>query len=237
MKLIIFDWDDVITRGSTEGYFKSYHQAISSVGVQLTPEKEKRRILAKWESPAREELRELLKEHPDLLDQAEKRYEKILLGNTFTDCLSLVNDDIPNLLKRLKENYILTIATGVNPRLLREKIMPKFNIPPVFTQIESVYDVPDPTKGKPHPYMIGKILSEQKISPKDAILIGDARGDVLMARAAGVTPIVVLTGHLNQAQAEELKVPYIIPDISHIEPLLSSLTSVEGQRLHREKLS
>lgn len=230
LKLVIFDWDDVITKDSTDAYIKCYHEAISSLGINLDPEEEKRRILAKWGSPAREELRELLKERSDLLDEAEKRYERTLMGDTFIDCLSLVSNDIPPMLERLKEKYTLAIATGVNPRLLREKIMPKFDIPPVFSQIESVYDVPDPEKGKPHPYMVEQILLKQGIKPEETILIGDARGDVLMARAAGVTPIVVLTGHLKESEARSLRVDYIIPDVTHVESLLPTLSPPEGQR-------
>lgn len=230
LKLIIFDWDDVITRGSTYGYIKCYHEAISSLGVNLDPEEEKRRILTKWGSPAKEELRELLKGRSDLLDEAEQRYERILMGNTFTDCLSLVSDDIPQMLERLKEKYTLAIATGVNPRLLREKVMPKFGIPSVFSQIESVYDVPDPEKGKPHPYMVEQILLKQAVRPEEVVLVGDARGDVLMARAAEVTPIVVLTGHLKESEAKALGVNHIIPDVIHLEGLLPNLSLPEGQQ-------
>ncbi|MBI2074999.1 MAG: HAD family hydrolase [Candidatus Levybacteria bacterium] len=236
LKLVIFDWDDVITRGSTDAYIKCYHEAISSLGVNLDPEEEKRRIVAKWGSPAREELRELLEERLDLLDEAEDRYERTLMGNTFIDCLSLVSDGIPQMLERLKEKYTLSIATGVNPRLLKEKIMPKFGIPPVFSQIESVYDVPDPEKGKPHPYMVEQILLNQGVKPEESILIGDARGDVLMARAAGVIPVVVLTGHLKEQEARTLGVNYVVPDVTHVEALLSTLSLPEGQgRINGER--
>ena len=50
IKLIIFDWDDVLTIGSKEGYFACYHKAINSVGIYLSPEEEYRRIVLKWES-------------------------------------------------------------------------------------------------------------------------------------------------------------------------------------------
>jgi hypothetical protein len=63
IKLIIFDWDDVFTLGSKEGYFACYHKAINDVGVFLSPEEEHKRILAKWSKSFREELKELLKEH------------------------------------------------------------------------------------------------------------------------------------------------------------------------------
>ena len=46
IKLIIFDFDGVIITGSNDGYIKSYHHALESVGVNLEPEEERRRILA-----------------------------------------------------------------------------------------------------------------------------------------------------------------------------------------------
>ncbi len=228
IKLIIFDWDDVFTKGSTEGYFRSYHEALVSVGVHLSPEEEKTRILRNWGAPVEVELGGLLQEHSELVDRAVANYEEILFGNTFVDCLS-ITEGAHELLERLNKKYTLTVATGVNPRLLREKIMPKFDIPQVFAQIESVYDVPDPDKGKPHPYMVEQILSRQKISPENVVLVGDAKNDFLMARAAGVTPIIVLTGHLGRQEAESLKAPFIIPDVTHVEGVLSRLSRKEGQ--------
>jgi len=62
IKLVIFDWDDVFTFGSTNGYIACYHQALLEVGVELSPEEELKRIKAKWGSTARSEISELLKE-------------------------------------------------------------------------------------------------------------------------------------------------------------------------------
>lgn len=61
IKLIIFDWYDVFTLGSKEGYFKCYHEALAEVGVYLKPEEEKKRIFAKLGKHHKEELKELLK--------------------------------------------------------------------------------------------------------------------------------------------------------------------------------
>lgn len=236
IKLIVFDWDDVFTRGSTEGYFRCYHEALISVGVNLDPDEEKKRILTNWGSTVEAEFSGLLKESPELQDEAVAKYEEILFGNTFVDCLSVV-EGAPELLERLSKNFKLTIATGVNPKLLREKIMPKFSIPPVFAQVMSVYDVPDHDKGKPHPFMVEQILSAQHILPEEAVLVGDARNDVLMARAAGVTPIVVLTGHLQEAEAKALGVSLIIPNVTYVEDALARLSKVEGQQgVDKEKV-
>ena len=163
IKLIIFDWDDVITLGSKEGYFKCYHQTLKDLNVSLKPLEEKKRILAKWGKPHREELRELLKEKPKLLNRACEIYEKKLFGNTFVDCLKLING-AREILKRLHKNYILTVATGMHPRILKNRVIPKFKIPCVFSQVISTYDIKNPKRQKPHPFIAQKILKKTPAS-------------------------------------------------------------------------
>jgi len=223
IELIIFDWDDVFTKGSTEGYYKCYHEAVTGVGISLDPEEEKRRIAAKWGASHEEELAELLKEHSDLLPEANKLYEKHLFGDTFVDCLSVTPGSV-ELLRRLAGKYTMALATGVHPKLLRERVMPKFEVPPeVFSQIITAYDLDDPTHAKPHPFSGLKIMETQGIPPEKTVMVGDAKNDVLMGQAIGATPIVVLSGHLNREQAEELGVEHIIPDVTHLENVLAQL--------------
>jgi phosphoglycolate phosphatase len=222
IELIIFDWDDVFTKGSTEGYYKCYHEAIAGVGVSLGPEEEKQRIAAKWGASHEEELGELLKEKPELVSQASKLYEDYLFGDTFVDCLSVVPGSI-ELLNRLANKYTLALATGVHPKVLKERIMPKFNVPNVFAQIVTAYDLDDPTHAKPHPFIAQEIMRAQNITPEHAVMVGDAGNDVRMAQTAGIEPIVVLTGHLNREQALRLGVKHIIPDVTYLEDVLSRL--------------
>lgn len=223
-KLIIFDWDDVFTQGSTEGYFKCYHQTLVELDVQLEPEEEKKRIYEKWGQPHREELRELLKEHPRFLDDACRIYEGHLFGNTFVDSLSII-PGAKELLMRLQDKYTLTVATGLNPVILHDRVIPKFGIPNVFSQILSAYDIDDPTKAKPHPYMAEHILKTQKVRPNEAVLVGDAQNDVLMAQAAQILPIVVLSGHLSEEEATALGVKHIIPNVSFLEKALDVINN------------
>ncbi len=226
IKLIVFDWDDVLTLGSKEGYFKCYHETLADLNIYLDPKEERNRIMAKWSKSHREELRELLKEYPELLDKACKIYESKLFGNTFIDSLSMIPGTI-ELLKKLSKNYILCIATGLNPEVLKNKVIPKFDFPDIFKQIISSYDIDDVEKQKPHPYMVEQILKTQNIKPHEAVLVGDAKGDVIMAQAAGLIPIVVLSGHLNKREAEELNVEYIIENITLLEQVLSEINTTQ----------
>jgi phosphoglycolate phosphatase-like HAD superfamily hydrolase len=219
IKLIIFDWDDVFTQGSTEGYYKCYHEAVVGVGVHLEPEVEKQRIGAKWGADHREEIAELLKEHPELVDNACELYEEHLFGDTFVDCLSVLPGS-QELLSRLSKKYKLAVASGVHPKLLKERIMGKFNIPEVFSEIITAYDLDDPLKAKPHPHIAEEIMRRQNIATSETIMVGDAKNDVLMARNAGIEPVVVLTGHLSRQEADDLKVQNIIENVTRLETVL-----------------
>lgn len=223
VNLIIFDWDDVFTLGSTDGYKKCYHEAVVGVGMHLSPEEELKRINAKWGSSHVSELAELVKDKPELLDRAVEVYEKHLFGNSFVDCLSIVPGSA-EFLSKLSLKYKLALATGVHPKLLRERVMPKFGINPAwFVQIITAYELDDPSHAKPHAYSGLKIMETQNVNPENTIMVGDARNDVLMARGANIEPVVVLTGHLNTAQAKELGVTHIIDDVTQLEKVLVEL--------------
>ena len=71
--------------------------------------------------------------------------------------------------------------------------------------------------------MLEKIMEAQDVLPSETVMVGDAENDVLMARSAGVEPVVVLTGHLNRSQAEELGVKYIIDNVSLLQSVLEQL--------------
>lgn len=222
IKLIIFDWDDVFTLGAKEGYYACYRKAINDVGVFLSPEEENKRILAKWGKSFKEELKELLKEKPELVDEACAIFDKAYWGETFVDALSVV-DGTNDMLLRLHKKYTLAVATGNHHTMLKERIIPHFQIPDVFAQIISSHEIEDQEKTKPHPYMLETIIHEQHILPEETIYVGDAKTDVQMARSANVTPVVVLSGHLQRKEAEALQVEYIIENVTHIEKVLNKL--------------
>lgn len=222
IKLIVFDWDDVLIRGAIEGYFKCYHEAIIGVGVYLDKKEEHRRILIKWSKHHTEELEELLKEYPELINKASKIYVKHLFGDTFVNSLAEIKG-VNDVLLRLKNKYILTVASGAHPRIIKEKVIPAFKIPNVFSEIITSYDIKDAQKRKPHPYVIQKMMKDQKVKPEETIYVGDAKSDMVMARAAGVTPVAVLSGQMSLKDTRILNIQYVIPDVTYIEKLVKKI--------------
>lgn len=221
IKLIIFDWDDVFTLGSKEGYFACYHEALIQVGVHLTPKEEEKRIVAKWGKSHIEELRELLKEHPELIKKASQIYEENLFGNTYVGHLKIVPGSREFLI-RLAKKYTLALSTGIHPKVLIKRVMPKFGIPNVFSQIITSYDI-DASKTKPHPFSVEEIMRRERVAKNETVVVGDSWSDAQMAFNAGVIPIVVLTGHLDRHKAMELGITHIVEDVTKIEPVLEWL--------------
>ena len=219
-KLIIFDWDDVIILGAKEGYFNCYKNTLKELGIILSEKEADKRIQDTWGNSDRTTLNALLKENPNLIDHACKIfYNKEFYGNTFINSLKEIQG-VNELLIKLKRKYKLAVASANKFRMIKDKVIPKFKIPDVFDQIVTVDDVPV-GRSKPDPYMLQLILKREGISNKEALFIGDARNDVLMAKNAGVEPVVVLTGLISKAQAEVLGVRYIISDVTKIEEILT----------------
>lgn len=223
IKMIIFDWDDVFTQNSIKGYYKCYHEALKGVGVTFSPEEEDRLIKEKWGAGHRAQLAHLLKERPELVDRAVEIYQEHFFGSTFTDCLAII-PGAQTLLEKLAKNYKLTIATGAHPKIIKDRLFPKFQIPDVFAQVLTIYDIDDLAHAKPHPFMAHKILETQNVKPEEAVLVGDAASDMQMAWNAGIEPIAVLTGHLTRQQAEELGVKRIIENVTLLEPELEQMS-------------
>jgi phosphoglycolate phosphatase len=220
-RLIIFDWDDVLTLGSKEGYFACYFEALKAVGVRMDEREARRRILAKWGSPHRIEIESLLREQPQLVDAACEAYRRHFARGTFLSQLRLPGD-IPGLLERLRKSHTLAVATGQHPEFLKHTVIPTFNIPDVFSVIITAYDVPDRSFSKPHPWMIERILEITGIPRDEALMVGDARQDMEMARNAGVRAAAVLTGHLSRKEALEMGVDGILDTVLDLEEFLEN---------------
>lgn len=229
IKLIIFDWDDVFTLGSSSAYYACYHEAMVTVGVELAKEEEVKRIKSNWGKPHTDELAVLLKERPELVDTAVEAYERSIFTETFSKHLSFVPRG-KQFLEALRPRFKLALATGMNPRLLKENMMPKFDIRiNLFDQIVTLHDLTDPRRGKPFPDMIYKILKTTGVGLESTIMVGDAKADVGMAQAAGVIPVVVLTGHLTKKEAINLGVKYILNKVTELEDVLDSIQGDLGK--------
>lgn len=219
VKLIIFDFDGVIITGSNEGYFKCYHKALEAVNVHLDPVEERRRILEIWGKGYVFQLEYLLKEHPELLPKAIKVYESCYHSPTFSENIRLIKGAEISL-RQLAKKYSLAIAAGMMRKTL-DRLLKKFEIAKLFQEIMTSDEIANPEDKKPAPFMLNQIVSKFSLDKDEVVYVGDAEGDVRMARNAGLVPIVVLTGHLTRKEAEDLKVRHIISDVTRLPEVLN----------------
>jgi HAD superfamily hydrolase (TIGR01549 family) len=215
IKLIVFDFDGVII-DSHAAYFACYHQALVAVGAHMDPQEEKNIIIKEWGKGYVTQLRSLLKNHPELLDEALKKYQNYRNSDKFQSAVSLFNGS-KETLQSLSQHYIIAVATGIRKPHFH-KYLDLYDLH-VFKQEFTLDDIEDEENYKPAPYMLLKLMEHFGVTKDETVYVGDAENDVTMAQAAGVTPIVVLTGHLNKKEAEELGVTYIIQNITELETL------------------
>ncbi len=68
--------------------------------------------------------------------------------------------------------------------------------------LSEMFDVvvgwPDVAESKPHPAPIHYALNQLKISPDDAVMVGDSHIDIKAAKRAGVTSVAAKWGTLNE---------------------------------------
>lgn len=219
IKLIIFDVDGVII-DAHPAYFACYHQALQSVGVTLDQEVEKRIIIQKWGKGYEVQLRALLKEYPQFLPKAIENYLAYRHSDKFSSEVSLIKG-VHESLEALSKKYILAAATGLRRRYLDEYIK-RYHLN-YFKRTMTLDDIDEEDNYKPSPYMLFEYMKFFGVTKDEVVYVGDAENDVLMAKGAEVTPIVVLTGHLDKEEAKELGVKHIIPDITYLGKLLNEI--------------
>lgn len=72
------------------------------------------------------------------------------------------------------------------------------------------------TNHKPHPEPALKTLTELKIEPSEAIMVGDMPVDIAMAHNAGIKAVGVSFGNATHEELTEAKADWIIDDITKL---------------------
>ncbi|MCR4313773.1 MAG: HAD-IIIA family hydrolase, partial [Candidatus Uhrbacteria bacterium] len=194
---VALDFDGVVISGSNEGYFSCYHDALEAVGVQLEESVERERIIQGWGSGHINQLQILMPEYPDKVEEAGRVWVDYVESVSFWKRVQVVPGS-KEAIERMSQHASIVIVSGARKKhiqaiLEREKIE---GVSAVF----SSYDVASSLR-KPHPHTLELAMKEVGCVPAQTIYVGDMNNDVVMARAAGVEPVVVLTGNLDEAHA------------------------------------
>ena len=116
------------------------------------------------------------------------------------------------------EGYHLAVATGKARRGL-DRVLKAHGWSDYF----DVTRAADETAGKPHPLMLEQILAHCGVSPRQALMVGDASFDLMMARNAGMDSVAVSYG-AQSAQALQAYEPRLTIDrFSELQAWLSQV--------------
>lgn len=125
-------------------------------------------------------------------------------------------DGIPHVLQRLKDSKLQLFVATSKPHFYADPITKHFGIRDFFEHIHgSEMNGDRVNKGE----LIQYIIEQEKIDPKDTVMIGDRKHDVLAAKQHGIATIGVLYGYgskdeLTTAGADVLvEKPEEIPEL------------------------
>lgn len=184
-KVVIFDWDGTLV-DSVEHIAGSLHQAAVDLGFPAREREAYRDIIGLGMVEALEALYPgLSKEEMQAIREGYARYffsRKTLPQNVFDGMADVVTD------LRL-DNRQVAVATGKSRRGLDSALVSS-GLGPHF----DITRCADETRSKPDPKMLEEIIEYFGIEPGEAVMIGDTRYDLDMARRVGMPSIGVEWG-------------------------------------------
>lgn len=183
-QLLIFDWDGTLvdsnsaiieciqkTAAELDLPIPSYQQIKEIIGLGLA------RAYSLFFPKATDKL-ELFKQHYQYRSLLAVPYKEILFPGV-RELLNILN----------QKGYSLAIATGKSRRSLNAALY-ELQLDGLFATTRTV----DETFSKPHPQMVLEILQELAVSPQRALLIGDTKYDMELAKNAGIDAVAVSCG-------------------------------------------
>jgi phosphoglycolate phosphatase len=117
-----------------------------------------------------------------------------------------------------RPGILMGIATGKSRRGLGHAIA-EHDLAPFFTTTQ----VADNHPSKPHPSMLIAALHETGTEARNAVMVGDTRYDMEMARAAGMRGIGVAWGYHPAAQLRAAGAEIVVDDFAGLLPALDAM--------------
>ncbi|KPZ53725.1 HAD-IA family hydrolase [Pseudoalteromonas sp. P1-7a] len=191
-KLVIFDWDGTVMDSISKIVNCIRHSALA-LNIEPPSDTAIKNIIGMSLELAIEVLfPDDVAQHPALINGYKQQYR---VDNTPTP----VFDNVENVLSILKaQGVILAIATGKG-RAGLERLLDESQLRVFFSASRTSCEA----QSKPSPDMLYQLLDELGVNVDDALMIGDTKIDMAMAKAAGMDRIGVTMGGHSAEQLNE----------------------------------
>ena len=191
-KLVIFDWDGTVMDSISKIVNCIRHSALA-LNIEPPSDTAIKNIIGMSLELAIEVLfPDDVAQHPALIKGYKQQYR---VDTTPTP----VFDNVENVLSTLKaQGVILAIATGKG-RAGLERLLDESQLREFFSASRTSCEA----QSKPSPDMLYQLLDELGVNVDDALMIGDTKIDMAMAKAAGMDRVGVTMGVHNAEQLNE----------------------------------
>jgi len=181
-KLLIFDWDGTLV-DSIGRIVTAMQVAAQRAGRPERDAESVKGIIGLGLPEA------ILTLYPDMADEQVKAFRQHY-ADVYIDLDAEPSPLFAGVMEALQafraEGYHLAVATGKARRGL-DRVLKAHGLEDFF----DVTKAADETASKPDPLMLNQILAHCKVSPAEALMVGDASFDLLMARNAGIDSVAV----------------------------------------------
>jgi phosphoglycolate phosphatase len=211
---VLFDLDGTLT-DPAEGIVRCIQYSLARLQISCPPENELTRHIG---PPLRELFISVCKSTDDvLIENAVAIFrERFATVGLFEN---RPYSEVPNMLQQLNSSsYKLFVATS-KPQVFAERILQHFGLADHFEEIcgndldGSLDDKAD---------LLSQLLVNRSLDPKQTVMVGDRKHDVIAARRNGVVSIGVTYGYGSSEELIEAGVDYLCHSPSDVVSVISN---------------
>ena len=216
IKAIVFDMDGTLV-DSTEAHIESWIEACKRAKIYPNYEEVRALMGRTSEDIARSILDRHGKRGLSAQELAKRKDE--LFECRFIDRIRAF-PYAKELLEALHQRGLYIAVVSSNPRRLVVKVLKSKTL---HKYVDTVVGQDEVNRGKPHPEPILLALSRLRVSPREAIVVGDSTYDIMAAKAAGVEAIGICSGLSNSVKLREAGAKFVFRDLRELYEKLDDI--------------
>ena len=212
---VLFDLDGTLT-DPAEGIVRCIQYSLATLQISCPPAEELTGYIG---PPLREVFISVCKSVDDVLIERavavfRERFSTVGLFE------NIPYSEVPSMLQRLNSDaYRLFVATS-KPQLFAERILQHFELANYFEKIHG-NDLDGSLDNKSE--LLRELLVGRSLNPKETVMVGDRKHDVIAAKSNGLVSIGVTYGYGSPSELTEAGVDYLCHSPTEIVSLIDGV--------------